>query len=87
VHQDGQIREVAILMANGIDLEGKRHLLGISVSLGEHEIHWRNFLETLVARGLRGVLLIISDDHPGLKAARLAVFGGIPWQRCQFHLN
>jgi transposase-like protein len=87
VRQDGQVRDAAILMASGIDLEGKRHLLGVSASLGEHEIHWRTFLESLVARGLRGVQLITSDDHSGLKAARMAVFGGIPWQRCQFHLQ
>jgi len=87
VRQDGQVRDAAVLMASGVDLKGKRHLLGVSVSLGEHEIHWRAFLESLVNRGLRGVQLIISDDHAGLKAARIAVFGGIPWQRCQFHLQ
>jgi transposase-like protein len=87
VRQDGQLRDAAILMACGIDLKGKRHLLGVSASLGEHEIHWRTFLEELVARGLRGVQLITSDDHQGLKAARIAVFGGVPWQRCQFHLQ
>ena len=87
VRQDGQQRDAAILMACGIDLQGKRHLLGVSASLGEHEIHWRTFLEGLVARGLRGVQLITSDDHQGLKAARVAVFGGVPWQRCQFHLQ
>jgi transposase-like protein len=87
VRQDGQVRDAAILMASGIDLKGKRHLLGVSASLGEHEIHWRTFLESLVARGLRGVQLITSDDHSGLKAARMSVFGGVPWQRCQFHLQ
>ncbi len=87
VRQDGQVRDAAILMASGIDLEGKRHLLGVSASLGEHEIHWRTFLESLVARGLRGVQLITSDDHQGLQAALKAVFGGVPWQRCQFHLQ
>jgi len=60
---------------------------GVSVSLAEHEVHWRTFLLSLVARGLRGVWLIISDAHSGLWAARQAVFGGIPWQRCQFHLQ
>jgi transposase-like protein len=44
-------------------------------------------LQKLVERGLRGVELIVSDDHLGLKAARKAVFGGVPWQRCQFHLQ
>ena len=87
VRQDGQLRDAAILMACGIDLKGKRQLLGVSASLGEHEIHWRTFLEELVARGLRGVQLITSDDHQGLKAARMSVFGGVPWQRCQFHLQ
>lgn len=87
VRQDGQVRDAAILIASGIDRKGKRHLLGVSVSLGEQEMHWRTFLENLVARGLRGVQLITSDDHPGLQAARLAVFGGVPWQRCQFHLQ
>ncbi len=50
-------------------------------------MHWRNFLQSLVERGLRGVELIVSDDHSGLGAARRAVFGGVPWQRCQFHLQ
>lgn len=49
--------------------------------------HWRTFLQSLVARGLSGLHLIISDAHAGLKQARLAVFGSIPWQRCQFHLQ
>lgn len=87
VRQDGRIRDVAVLIAAGIDREGRRKVLGISISLSEQEVHWRVFLESLVKRGLRGVELIISDDHSGLKAARQAVFGGIPWQRCQFHLQ
>lgn len=87
VCQDGQIRDAALLIASGVDLEGKRRILGISVSLSEQEIHWRTFLQSLVARGLDGVQLIVSVDHAGLKAARQAVFGGIPWQRCQFHLQ
>jgi putative transposase len=87
IRQDGQIRDAAILIAAGVDRLGKRHLLGLSVSVGEQEIHWRTFLQGLIARGLCGVQLITSDDHAGLKAARKAVFGGIPWQRCQFHLQ
>jgi putative transposase len=87
VRRDGQIRDAAVLLAVGIDRKGHRHVLGVSISLGEHEIHWRSFLQSLVQRGLRGVQLITSDDHPGLKAARPAVFGGISWQRCQFHLQ
>jgi len=87
VRIDGQIRDVAILMASGVDYEGKRQILGVSVSLSEHEAHWRAFIQSLVARGLKGVQLIISDDHAGLRAARRAILGGIAWQRCQFHLQ
>lgn len=87
VRQSGQVREAAILFAVGVDLQGKRQILGVSVSLSEHEVHWRAFLQSLVARGLNSVQLIISDAHEGLKAARIAVFGGVPWQRCQFHLQ
>jgi transposase-like protein len=87
VRQDGQVRDAAVLIAEGVDPSGHRKVLGVSISLGEQEVHWRAFLESLVGRGLRGVKLIISDDHSGLKAARQAVFGGLPWQRCQFHLQ
>jgi putative transposase len=87
VRDHGQIRDAAVLIASGVTPDGKRRILGVSVSLGEHEVHWRTFMQSLVSRGLRGVRLIISDDHAGLKAARQAVFGGVPWQRCQFHLQ
>ncbi len=87
VREDGQVRHLAVLVAVGINPQGKREILGVSVSLSEHEIHWRSFLESLKKRGLGGIQLITSDDHAGLRAARLAVFGGIPWQRCQFHLQ
>lgn len=87
VRENGQIRDAAILIAAGVNRAGKREILGVSVSLSEHELHWRTFLQSLVARGLGGVQLITSDDHAGLKAARQTVFGGIPWQRCQFHLQ
>lgn len=87
VRDHGQVRDAAVLIASGVTPDGKRRLLGVSVSLGEHEVHWRTFLQSLVARGLGGVQLIVSDDHAGLKAARQSVFGGVPWQRCQFHLQ
>jgi putative transposase len=87
VRQASQVREAAILIAVGLTREGKRVILGVSVSLSEAEVHWRQFLQSLLQRGLRGLRLIISDAHPGLKAARQAVFGGLPWQRCQFHLQ
>lgn len=87
VRDDGQVRDLAILIAVGVNPAGKREILGVSVSLSEHEVHWRSFLESLKQRGLGGVQLITSDDHAGLRAACVAVFGGIPWQRCQFHLQ
>lgn len=87
VREDGQVRHLAVLVAVAVTPTGKREVLGVSVSLSEHEVHWRTFLESLKKRGLGGVQLITSDDHAGLRAARLAVFGGIPWQRCQFHLQ
>jgi transposase-like protein len=87
VRQDGQIRDAAVLIAAGVDREGQRQILGLSVALSEQELHWRTFLHSLVQRGLGGVRLIISDAHAGLQAARQAVFGGLPWQRCQFHLQ
>ncbi len=87
VRQGGSVRDAAILMASGVKSDGKRSILGVSVSLSEAEAHWRTFLEGLIKRGLHGVQLIISDDHVGMKAARKAVFTGIPWQRCQFHLQ
>ena len=87
VRQAGSVRDAAILMASGVKRDGKRSILGVSVSLSEAETHWRAFLEGLVKRGLSGVQLIISDDHAGMETARKAVFTGIPWQRCQFHLQ
>ena len=87
VRQDGQVRDAAVLKASGVNMEGKREVLGVSVSLSEAEPHWRTFLRSLVDRGLSGVELITSDAHAGLANARRAVFGGVPWQRCQFHLQ
>jgi transposase-like protein len=85
VRQDGQVRDAAVLIASGVDAQGKRAVLGVSVAFSEQEVHWRSFLQSLVERGLRGVELLVSDAHGGLQAARRAVFGGVPWQRCQFH--
>lgn len=87
VRQDKQVLDAAVLIASGVDRAGKRQILGVSVATSEAEVHWRTFFSKLVERGLSGVQLIISDNHAGLGAARRAVFGGIPWQRCQFHLQ
>lgn len=87
VRQEGRVRDAAVLIASGVDSEGHRQILGVSVALSEQEVHWRTFLQSLQKRGLSGVQLIVSDAHTGLQAARQAVFGGVPWQRCQFHLQ
>ena len=87
VRTGGQVVDCAVLIALGIDETGKRRVLGVSVALSEAEVHWRDFLESLTARGLTGVKYIVSDDHAGLRAARCAVLPSVPWQRCQFHLQ
>jgi putative transposase len=87
VRHGGSVRDCAVLIAVGIDGEGRRQILGVSVSLSEAEVHWRVFLESLQARGLHGVRLVTSDDHKGLRAALAARFAGVAWQRCQFHLQ
>jgi transposase-like protein len=86
VRHGGQVRSCAVLVAIGIDIEGRRSILGVSVSLSEAEAHWRDFLGSLHARGLHGVKLVVSDAHAGLKPALDARLTGVPWQRCQFHL-
>jgi transposase-like protein len=86
VRQGGAVIDCAVLIAIGITPEGKRSILGVSVSLSEAEVHWRDFLAGLQARGLHGVKLVTSDAHGGLKPALDARLTGVPWQRCQFHL-
>ena len=87
VRRDGVLLDCAVLVAIGVDATGHRSILGTSVALSEAEIHWRDFLHSLQERGLHGTKFIVSDDHTGLKAARIACFPGVPWQRCQFHLQ
>ena len=87
VREAGQVRDAAVLVASGITPAGERQVLGVSVSLSEHETHWKTFLQGLKDRGMHGVKLVVSDDHTGLGAARRAVLGSVPWQRCQFHLQ
>jgi transposase-like protein len=86
VRHSGTVIDMAVLLAYGVTPEGNREILGASMSLSEAEVHWRDFLSHLQKRGMRGLKLIVSDDHAGLQAARKAVFPSVPWQRCQFHL-
>lgn len=87
VREAGQLVDCAVLIAVGITRSGHRRVLGVSVALSEAEVHWRAFLDSLIRRGMKGVKLIVSDDHAGLKAARRATLPSVPWQRCQFHLQ
>ena len=87
VRHGGVLVDCAVLIAMGIGSDGKRSVLGVSVALSEAEVHWRTFFSSLVARGLHGTQFIVSDAHPGMAAARQAVFPAVPWQRCQFHLQ
>lgn len=87
IRHGGTVIDMAVLVGIGVNLEGRREVLGVSTSLSEAEIHWREFLKSLQSRGLHGVKLIISDDHVGLKKAKKVVFPSILWQRCQFHMS
>jgi putative transposase len=87
VRHGGSVRSMALLIAVGVDAAGHRSVLGLSVSFSEAEVHWRNFLRSLVERGLHGVRMATSDDHQGLTKALGAVLPGVAWQRCQCHLQ
>ncbi len=86
VREGHQVIDMAVLTAVGVLPNGRRSVLGTAVAVNEAEVNWRAFLKGLVDRGLHGLEFIVSDDHAGLKAARKAVFPGVIWQRCQFHL-
>jgi transposase-like protein len=86
VRHGGSVVDCAVFTAIGVDAEGRRSVLGVSVSLNEAEVHWREFFKSLIERGLHAVEHITSDAHAGLKEARKACFPGVPWQRCRFHL-
>jgi putative transposase len=87
IRHGGSVISCAVLVAVGINEDGKRTVLGVSVSLSEAETHWRQFLTSLQERGITGVKYAVSDDHPGLKNALFACFPGILWNRCQCHLQ
>jgi transposase-like protein len=87
VRLEGRINGCAVLIAVGIEALGRRRVLGCTIVTSQTEINWRRFLESLLARGLHGVRLIVADDHARFKAARRAVLPAVPWQRCPFHLQ
>ena len=86
VRVNGTVVSCSLLVAVGVLPDGHRTILSVSVSLSEAEVHWREFLANLQARGLHGVQLVTSDDHSGLRAALQVRLPGVKWQRCQFHL-
>ena len=87
VRQDGILQSFAVFVAIGVGYDGVREVIGVSGQISEAEIHWRSFMESLTKRGLKGVQMIISDAHTGLREARESVFPTVPWQRCFFHLQ
>jgi len=85
VREDGRGQSMAVVVAYGVRADGVRDVLGVAVEVQEDVDRWRAFLQDLVARGVRGVRLVVSDAHPGLKQAIREVFVGASWQRCRVH--
>ena len=84
VRQDGRIVSVAVIIAVGVNTDGRREVLGMDIGPSEAETFWTEFLRKLARRGLRGVKLVVSDAHEGLKAAVARVLNAT-WQRCRVH--
>ncbi len=84
VREGGRIVSVAAIIAVAVDAEGRREIVGLHLGPSEAETFWATFLKSLVRRGRRGVKLVISDAHEGLKAAIRRVLGAT-WQRCRVH--
>src|SRR3712207_2328875 len=85
VREDHQVQSMAVVIAYGVRDDGVREVLGLDIGPSEDTPLWRGFLQSLVARGLRGVRLVSSDAHRGLKQAIREVFVGAAWQRCRVH--
>jgi putative transposase len=86
VRDGGRVRRKCVVIAHGVHETGRREIIGLDVGETETEAFWTQFLRDLVARGLVGCQLVISDAHAGLKAAIARVLGaGAPWQRCTVH--
>lgn len=85
VRQNHRVVSMAVVVAVAVTQEGERTVLGFDVGASEEEAFWLEFLRSLVKRGLKGVQLVISDAHEGLKTAVNTVFAGSSWQRCRVH--
>jgi transposase-like protein len=86
VHREGRVSTVAAIVAIGVNEHGRREVLGLEVGPSEAAPFWTEFLRGLVRRGLRGVELVISDAHEGIKAGVARVLG-TSWQRCRVHFG
>lgn len=84
VRQAGRIVSVAVIIAVGVNSDGRREVLGMQIGHSEAEVFWTDFLRSLAHRGLRGVKLVISDSHQGIRASVSKVFSAT-WQRCRVH--
>jgi putative transposase len=85
VREGGRIANVAVVVATGVNAEGAREILGLDLHTTEDGAGWTAFLRGLVARGLSGVRLVISDAHSGLVDAIASTLPGATWQRCRTH--
>jgi len=85
VREDGVISQQAVLVAIGVDWEGRRQVLGVEMANRESRSSWREFLAGLRERGLHGVEYVVSDNHAGLKAAIREILPEAAWQRCYVH--
>jgi putative transposase len=85
VRDGGRVVSMAVVVAIGVRSSGEREVLGLDVGPSEDGAFWHQFLRSLVARGLGGVQLVISDAHQGLKSSIAAVLQGASWQRCRVH--
>ena len=85
VREDGVIRSQAVMIAIGVDWEGRRCILAVEAANRESSTSWKEFALGLKQRGLSGVELVVSDDHAGLRAAIREVFSEAAWQRCYVH--
>jgi transposase-like protein len=83
--RDGRVVSVAVIVAVGVNGDGRREVLGLAIGASEAETFWLDFLRKLARRGLRGVKLVVSDAHEGLKAAIAKVLNAT-WQRCRVGL-
>lgn len=85
VREEGRVRSRGVMLAYGVNTEGYREVLGLMLGDSESEASWSEFFSWLKDRGLRGVELIVSDQHGGLVRAIRTHFQGVTWQRCQTH--